>query len=180
MLGDLCALIDMGNVTSVDDQSDIEITVDSGAGDTVAPPTAFPWAEVKPSEKSKRGAGYLGAGGERIANLGELSTVLGVEGGPFAKFRFQAANVRKPLLSVSASNDKGNMVIFDEDGSFILPKGTAELKAIRALIRNAKLKIPLKRKNGVFTMTARRADRARPRQQQRDGQQPGFPGPGRG
>ena len=31
------------------------------------------------------------------------------------------ARVRKPLMSVSSVNDKGNIVLFDEKGSFIIP-----------------------------------------------------------
>ena len=38
---------------------------------------------------------------------------------------FQGAKVRKPLLAVSGVNDKGNMVVFDGSGSFILRNSCA-------------------------------------------------------
>ena len=64
------------------------------------------------------------------------------------------APVRKPLLAVSSVNDKGTMVVFDSSGSFILPGKCPQVAAIRQLVQQAAGAIPLRRKNGVFTMRA--------------------------
>ena len=53
-----------------------------------------------------------------------------LEGGQEGRFTFQAAPVRKPLLAVSSVNDKGNLVLFDGDESYIIPgKAAAWIKA---------------------------------------------------
>ena len=76
---------------------------------------------------------------------------------------FQYAKVRKPLLAVSGVNDEGNGVWFDGESSCILPTGSAELAQIRRIIKGMVSKIPLRRKNGVFTMRSwrRKSDFAR-------------------
>ena len=58
-------------------------------------------------------------------------------------------------MAVSSVNDKGNMVIFDEKGSFILPGQNKELiNQMRSLIQKFTDKVKLHRKNGVFHMKA--------------------------
>ena len=108
-----------------------------------------------PSEKSRAGRGYLGAGGEEIPNLGQTDVTLEVKDGPTGQFRFQGPPVRKPLLSVSACNDKGNLVVFDGNASVIIPRAAPELADLRRLVHKVQNKIPLKRRNGVFTMMVR-------------------------
>ena len=65
---------------------------------------------------------------------------------------FQDAKVRKPLAAVSAINDKGNLVIFDNEGSFIIPDGSPEVQELRALVKTIKDKIQMERRNNVFVM----------------------------
>ena len=60
--------------------------------------------------------------------------------------------VRKPLLAVSGCNDKGNAVFFDNENSCILSASAPELRQIRALVRQAKLKIRIQREGGTYTM----------------------------
>ena len=140
-----------------------EITVDSGAGESVINPDDVPGAILRPSEGSRRGQRYVGAGGERLGNLGEL--VLSVktesEGGanPLSRITFQGAKVRKPLLAVSGIVNKGNMVVFDESGSYILTGRAKSRDDIQKAIARAPGKIPLHQKNGVFVMKSWRAEK---------------------
>ena len=46
-----------------------EITVDSGAGESVVNPDDWPHADLKPSKCSVKGQRYVGPGGEKIDNL---------------------------------------------------------------------------------------------------------------
>ena len=67
----------------------------------------------------------MGPWGGKIDNLGEMTVKVRTErhGGSDISSRvtFQGAKVRKPLLAVSGVIDKGNIVVFDGSGSFILP-----------------------------------------------------------
>ena len=131
-----------------------EITVDSGAGEPVINPKDLPGVPLVPTEQSKGGKRYVGPGGELIPNLGELTAGIMTENGVIAKMKFQGASVRKPLLAVSAVSDKGNMTVFDEQGSFIIPKNSKLISRIRQMVEETDHKIPLHRKNGVYNMRA--------------------------
>ena len=76
-----------------------------------------------------------------------------LDDGRITQSTYQAAQVRKPLMAVSSVNDKGNLVVFDGKGSFIIP-GTQKglIGQLRSLIQKVPDKIPLHRKNGVFHM----------------------------
>ena len=79
-----------------------EITVDSGAGESVVNPDDWPNVDLKPSKGSVKGQRYAGSGGEQIDNLGELTVKVRTErhGGSDISSRvtFQGAKVRKPCL----------------------------------------------------------------------------------
>ena len=134
------------------------ITVDSGAAHSVANPKHLPGVPVKPSEGSKKGLKYQGPGSELIPNLGQMTMALMTKSGMVGRTIWQAADVRKPLMAVSAINDKGNMVVFDQEASAILPGDAPEVKAIRELIQKMAQKVDLERSGGVFTMRAWQAD----------------------
>ena len=138
---------------------EIEITVDSGAGESVCDATKhFPGSTLTDSPGSLSGQVYLGPAGERIPNRGQIQTSMTLEGGREGGFTFQSAPVRKPLLAVSSANDKGNLVIFDGEASYIIPgKGSALVAKLRALVREIPGKVKLHRKNGVYNMKAWRA-----------------------
>ena len=59
---------------------------------------------------------------------------------------------KKTLVAVSDSCDKGNMLIFDNDGNFIVNRDSAEGKQIRKIVKQAKQKLEMYRKNGVYAM----------------------------
>ena len=78
-----------------------------------------------------------------------------LEGVREGRFTFQAAPVRKPLLAVSSVNDKGNVVIFDGDASYIIPgRGSPLVAKLRKLVNDIPGKVKLHRKNGVYNMRA--------------------------
>ena len=90
--------------------------MDSGAAESVADPDDVPEGTVEPSPGSIAGRGYLGAGpNQRIPNIGQVRANRILENGQKATSLFQAARVRKPLVAVSATVDKGNMVLFDAE-----------------------------------------------------------------
>ena len=75
------------------------------------------------------------------------------ESGP-KRMTFQAAPVRKPLLAVSGACDRNQLVLFDNDGSFICRRDTLEAVAIRRLVQKLKgpIKIALHRKKWAYSM----------------------------
>ena len=86
------------------------------------------------------------------------------EGGLVSSSTWQAAAVRRPLLAVPACNDKGNLVVFDNEGSCILSSAAEEVAQIRQLIAQATKKIRLQRKGGIYTMrTWRVPDKVEPK-----------------
>ena len=131
-----------------------EITVDSGAGESVADPEDFPGHLVSASPGSLMGQKFVGPGGEKIPNQGQFTPKMVTEPGSIGQVTFQAGKVRRPLMAVSRVNDKGNPVLFDGEASFILPGGTALVEEIRALVKKIPGKVPLHRRNGVYNMRA--------------------------
>ena len=85
----------------------IDITVDSGAGASACHPKHFPESVVVDSPGSLAGQVFAGPGGEKILNEGQLKADMVLENGAEGKFTFQTADLRSPLLAVSAVNDKG-------------------------------------------------------------------------
>ena len=115
-----------------------EITVDSGAEESVVNPDEWPNVGLKPSKGSVKGQRCVGPGGEKIDNLGELTVKVRTErhgvGGISSRVTFQGAKVRKPLPAVSGVIDKENIVFFDGSGSFILPNSCAGVAFVRKAI----------------------------------------------
>ena len=65
---------------------------------------------------------------------------------------FEGAKVRKPLLDVSGVIDKGNIVVFDGNGSFILSGKCPGAAFVRKAAARVQGRIPLHAKKGVFVM----------------------------
>ena len=88
---------------------------------------------------------YVGPGSERIPNEGQFKSTVLLEDGGSGSFTFQAAQVRKPLMAASSVNDKGHLVLFDLEGSFLIPS-----QALRELVSQAQGTVTLHRENGIF------------------------------
>ena len=106
----------------------IEVTVDSGAVDTVGPPTVAPGIPIRETAASRSGMHYTAANNMKIPNLGE-NKIEGInEEGQDVGMTIQAAKVNKVLASVGRTCEAGNKVVFDdEEGSYIMNKKTGNI-----------------------------------------------------
>ena len=126
-----------------------DIAIDSGAAVPVANPRDFPGCKVEESEGSIAGQKFIEPGGQTMPNEGQFRPGVVLETGDEGGINFQAAQVRKPLLSVSAINAKQNPVVFDGEKFYILPKACPQLAEIRRLIQLAPSKILLNIEKGI-------------------------------
>ena len=76
----------------------------------------------------------MGPGGEKIEQSVTFHTERHVGSDISSRVTFQGAKVRKPLLAVSQVIDKGDIVVFDGSGSFILPNSCAGVAYVRKAI----------------------------------------------
>ena len=131
----------ISNITPVDEWIEIEVTVDSGACDTVMPAS---WCKGIAIVKSSIADGeeYEVANGESIPNLGERRCLLMTLGSTTAKkIVFQVADVHKPLLSISRCADMGFFTVFNKTGGYLEDQVTGE-------------RVPLERKENLYVMKA--------------------------
>ena len=73
-----------------------------------------------------RGQKYRGPSGELIPNQGQQKVPVKTETGQKRALTFQSAPVRKPLMAVSGACDRDQFVLFDNDGSFVINRDSAE------------------------------------------------------
>ena len=132
-----------------------EITVDSGAAESVAPEL---WHQEFPLLQTERAhpAGFASATGQSMPHRGERQVHLLTGNGSPSAMRFQITNVKKPLAAVSRIIQAGHKAVFDADGSYLQNKSTGEI-------------IPLREKNGLFVLDAKIF---------KPGVESGFQGPG--
>ena len=71
-----------------------------------------------------------------------------------SRVTFQGAKVQNPLLAVLGVIDKGNIVVFDGSGSFILPSSCAAVASVKKTTTGVQGRIPLHAKNEVFVLRA--------------------------
>ena len=105
----------------------IDITVDSGAVDTVAPPSVASHVPIESTWASQEGYCYRAANGQLLPNLGERKIRGVTQEGSAVGLTFQVAEVTKVLGSVSKFCEAGNRVVFDDsdpEGSYIMNKST--------------------------------------------------------
>ena len=91
-----------------DDWMEIEVTVDSGACDTVMPAKFAEPIKLHTPNGTHKHPGYEAANGTTIHNIGERRCLISPEGGTHDKImHFQVADIRKPLLSITKIADMG-------------------------------------------------------------------------
>ena len=97
-----------------------EITVDSGAGESVVNPDEWPNVDLKPSKGSVKGQRYVGPGCEKIDNFGELTDTpyRTTQRGRHLKSSDISWSQSPPWLAVLEVIDKGNIVVFDGNRFF--------------------------------------------------------------
>jgi hypothetical protein len=96
-----------------------KITIDSGAAESVIPPSMFVEVPIKESAGSRAGLCYIAANGGRIPNLGEKRVKFRTTEGMNSSVMFQVTFTRKPLASVSRITNKGNKVVFAAGRSYV-------------------------------------------------------------
>ena len=100
------------------------LTMDSGAGNNVAPRDAFPWAKLEPNDDSRAGKYYLAANGKKVYVLGEKVITMKMEDGVVKRIRFQIADVTRILVSVGKVTKAGNQVVMEKKGGKVIePNG---------------------------------------------------------
>ena len=117
--------------------------MDSGATESVAPPSMCPQYMVTPSPGSIADVNYVSASGDLIPNLGEqvldVQTLDGREG----QVKYQIADVSRPLNSVSeicdAGGPMGQHVIFGRWGGAIINLDTGR-------------QVPFPREDGIYNL----------------------------
>ena len=107
------------------DETDPEWTrlrtvMDSGAAESVGPPSMAPGVPIHESPGSRRGQAYIAAGHERIPNLGQQVLSVVTNEGQEAQALYQIAEVTRPLTAVGSTCDRGNVVIYGPHGGCIL------------------------------------------------------------
>ena len=117
----------------------IEITVDSGAEESVTPPDVTNQFQTMETESSKAGEQFVAANGSVIENEGERNVEVHTLDGVKRSMVFQVTTVNTALASVARMNEKGNIVVFDGESSYIQNKQTGEV-------------IPLKKKQGTWVL----------------------------
>ena len=126
-------------IATPDDWVEIEVTVDSGACETVMPASMCTGIYIHKSSCS-HGAEYEVANGASIPNLGERRCLLMSLGSNVAKsIVFQVADVHKPLLSVSRCADMGFKCILEKESGYLEHHETGEC-------------IPLHRRDNLYHM----------------------------
>ena len=111
--------------------------MDTGAHHNVIPRRMVGKRNIRESPGSKIGMKYVGAGGERIANEGEVDFPFMSAEGHRQNVVFQVAEVNKPLGAVSYFVDDSYRVVYDknmvtgEDMSYMVHKPTKTLYRFR-------------------------------------------------
>jgi hypothetical protein len=118
-----------------------QITIDSGAAESVMPKDSFMNVPFMPVDLRKSQAKYVAANGSRMGNYGQKRVPFKTKGGDGAQsIVFQVTDVTKPLAAVSRIVEKGNVVQFGPrpEDNFI-QSGSGK-------------KIPIRRERGTYVI----------------------------
>ena len=128
----------------------IEVTVDSGAVDTVGPPRIANKFPIRETRASRAGLDYRAANGTRIKNYGEKRITGKSKTGTPISLTMQCADVTKVLGSASRITEADNTVIFSNGKSAIIKDPGAKIanKIISEADRNTTTE--LRKDKGVY------------------------------
>ena len=115
------------NSVTNDGWEEIEMTVDSGASETVVGEDMISAVATKEGQASRRGAVYEVANGVQIPNLGEKQFVGVSHEGISRHITAQVCEVNKGLLSVRRMVAAGNRLVLDGQGSYMEDPQTGEI-----------------------------------------------------
>ena len=142
------------NVVDAPEFTEFPVVLDSGAADHVVDNADTPGYVINESWGSKAGACFVAANGNVIANQGELKLEMR-SGEETIHFTFQAADITKPLWSVSKICQAGYTVMFDKAHAIIYHVETGERVGVFPL-RNGLYVGTMKLKNPTFARPDRR------------------------
>ena len=111
---------------------DIEIALDSGAGDHVTDDLDAPGYTIQESRGSKNGNHFIDASGNRLENRGQLVLELQtprIDGSKACNIKstFQAAKVTRPLWSVGKICDEGHDIRFTKTKAVVCDPKTISI-----------------------------------------------------
>ena len=92
--------------------------MDSGADESVAPPSAF-GTPIVPSPASEAGLAYTGADGSLIPALGQTKVPFVDASGRKRGLHFQVANVTQPLVAMAQLVDTDHIVVLGKQGGVV-------------------------------------------------------------
>ena len=130
-------IIEVSNVIPTDQ---MELTIDSGAGENVMPGYMAPDTAVTESKES--GVMYTAANGEMMPNRGCKRVKVTTQEGQLRTMNMQITDVNRALLSVAKICDAGHTVTFNTDGGIIRNNSSGEETKFR-------------RENNVYRMTVK-------------------------
>ena len=142
MFGYLGACNGLSSNAPAEQWKEIEVTIDSGACDSVMPIDMCRGIAIRPNALSAIGFEYEVANGQTIPNVGERHCLMMTEGSRMQKrIIFQCADVHKPLLSISRVADMGYECRLGANGGLLVDNHTGET-------------IPLHRRGNLYHMKA--------------------------
>ena len=110
---------EVNQVRTQEGWEEVELAVDSGAGETVLEKNILKGVPMVQGDPYKKGVKYEVANGQLIPNLGQKTFAGENEGGLRRSLTGQVAEVNKSLLSVRRCLQAGNRVVFDPRGSYV-------------------------------------------------------------
>ena len=109
----------------------VSAVVDSGAEDNALPPLTAEWFELEPSEASRAGRKFRGAGGDPIPAMGRRVTKGTTAEGHTKRISWEVCPVKKPLLSVTRLTEAGNIVKIMKNRAVIINRKTKQVTTLR-------------------------------------------------
>ena len=106
---------DIGDDTKEFLDADVEVAADSGAGEHVLGEGDAPMYKIEESPGSRNNQHFIGAGGHRMNNQGQVRLMMRAANGKKGRdvrTTFQVAKVTRPLMSVSKICDAGMTMRF--------------------------------------------------------------------
>ena len=108
----------------------VNIQVDSGAIDTLAPKGVAVGVPIREAKAAKLKMGYVAAKGTKIENHGERVLKGVTDEGLGVKMEMQVADVKRSLASVYRMKQAGNGVVFGGSASYVRNKQTGSVTPI--------------------------------------------------
>jgi len=142
---------DEGEILAADDEVEIEVAADTGAGAHCAHPRHLPGGTEVLNDKLRN---FNGAGGEPLKHYGRAVVRMQQEDGQHISQEVQVMEVTRPLHSISMVCDNNFDVVFTKTEGLVIPAGL--LDEVLAVVRKkAQVRATYKRKGGLYVAKMR-------------------------